>query len=137
MENNKLYLKAEVGARPFEWVLHCFLVGLVRSRGSSGECRNSCWAAAGAPVGIEGIDPGKEGRGRGYGPADPTEMRRRCRDWNECDRRDCVLSDHARRVTDRSSLALARRQNHPVGYAMAPARIADLNRSGLGSSSLN
>lgn len=125
MENNKLYLKAEVGGRPFGWVLHCFLVGLVMSRGSSGECRNSCWAAAEAPAGTEGIDPRKGVRERGFGPADPTEMRRRCRDWNECDWRDCVQSDHARRETDRSSLALARRQDHPVGYAMAPARIAD------------
>lgn len=103
---------------------------------SSGECRNSCWAAAEALAGTEAIDPEKV-RGRNSGPVIATEMRRRCRDWNECDQRDRVLSDRARRATDCSSIALAHWHIRSVGDATAPARIADRFRSPLGGSSLN
>lgn len=130
-----MHLKAEVGGRPYGWALRGAAVGLAMRFASLGECRNSCRAAA-ALAGNLGTDSAKV-RGHSSGSADPTEMRRRCRDWNECDRRDCVLSDHARRGTDRSSLALARRQSHRAGYAMAPARIGDRNRWRLGGSSLN
>ncbi len=103
---------------------------------SSGECRNSCWAAAEVLAGTEEIDPEKV-RGRNSGLAVATEMCRRCRDWNDRDQRDHAPSDHARRATNRSSPALDRRHIHSAGYAKAPARMAGRIRLRPADSNLN
>lgn len=122
--------------RPFGRGLRCDLVGLAKSWVSSGECRNSCWAAAEALAGTEEIAPEKV-RGRNSGPVVAAEMRRRSRDWNDRDQRDRVLSDRGRHETDRLGVAIVRKRSRPIGLAIGAVRIDRRVHILLGGSSQN